>query len=459
MVMGLRRFLVVVAGLLLGLVVAGGAGAVSSVGFDISYPQCGAAFPSGGGFGIVGVNGGLPFSPNPCLGTGDGLSELAWAGLNAGLYANTADPGPLLSSHWPNGQTSPKQCNTAGNPGMDTPECHYDYGWNAAADSYRDAVTAYIALGWAPAGSTRTPVANDWWLDVETANSWTSSPSSNVQALQGEADYLASVGAAAIGFYSTGSQWQTITGSTGVFAADPSWLAGASSLADAESRCGAAGFTGGGVALVQFVSGFDNDFSCAVQPALAFSTAAQTLTAGLTSAPVTVQLPQPSLVALSVLVSSSSSAGSFSTNPTGPWTTTLPLPIAAGASATQAFYYQDTKAGSPALTATASGYANATQTETVSAAALAHLTISPSTVQTRVGLKVNLTATGTDSYGNPVAVTPTWSVTPPSLGSFQPPAAATTSFTSTTSGSGTITATTGPITANAPISISRRRHG
>src|SRR6516165_5996115 len=99
---------------------------------------------------------------------------LAWAGVNAGLYANTADPGPLLSSDWPNGQTSPKQCNTVGNPGMDTPECHYDYGWNAAADSYRDAVTAYIALGWAPPGSTRTPVANQWWrLDVETANSWT----------------------------------------------------------------------------------------------------------------------------------------------------------------------------------------------------------------------------------------------------------------------------------------------
>jgi hypothetical protein len=260
---------------------------------------------------------------------------------------------------------------------MDTPECHYDYGWNAAADSYRDAVTAYIALGWAPPGSTRTPVANQWWrLDVETANSWTSALSSNVLALQGEADYLGSVGAPAIGFYSTASQWQTITGSTGVFATDPSWLAGASSLADAQSRCGAAGFTGGGVALVQFVGGgFDNDVSCTVPPALAFSTAAQTLTAGTTSAPVIVQLPQPSSIALSVLVTSSSSASSFATSPTGPWTTTLSLPIAAGATATQAFYYQDTKAGSPSLTATASAYANATQTETVDAAALAHLTV------------------------------------------------------------------------------------
>ena len=36
---------------------------------------------------------------------------------------------------------------------------------------YATAVRAYIALGWAAPGSTRTPVDNHWWLDVETANS------------------------------------------------------------------------------------------------------------------------------------------------------------------------------------------------------------------------------------------------------------------------------------------------
>ena len=85
---------------LLSLVIVAGAPAATdpNVGYDISYPQCNGTFPNGGAFGIVGVNGGLPYSANPCLGTGDGPSELSWAGMNAGLYANTADPGPALSS-------------------------------------------------------------------------------------------------------------------------------------------------------------------------------------------------------------------------------------------------------------------------------------------------------------------------------------------------------------------------
>src|SRR5438105_14700531 len=92
---------------------APGAAAATTTGFDISYPQCNGTFPTGGSFGIVGVNGGRVHLVNPCLGTGDGPSELSWAGGNAGLYANTGDPGPALSSYWPNGQSSPQACNTA----------------------------------------------------------------------------------------------------------------------------------------------------------------------------------------------------------------------------------------------------------------------------------------------------------------------------------------------------------
>lgn len=47
----------------------GGSGFAPAVtGNDISYPQCGAAFPSSPAFGIVGVNGGLANDLNPCLG-------------------------------------------------------------------------------------------------------------------------------------------------------------------------------------------------------------------------------------------------------------------------------------------------------------------------------------------------------------------------------------------------------
>src|SRR5207237_8960028 len=58
-----------------------------STGYDISFPQCGGAYPAGG-FGIVGVNGGYPFVHyNPCL-----ADEYAHS-PRAALYINTGyDP-------------------------------------------------------------------------------------------------------------------------------------------------------------------------------------------------------------------------------------------------------------------------------------------------------------------------------------------------------------------------------
>jgi hypothetical protein len=441
-------------------IVAGAPAATDpNVGYDISYPQCNGTFPSGATFGVVGVNGGLPYSANPCLGTGDGPSELSWAGMNAQLYANTADPGPALSSHWPNGQTSPKQCNTATNPGSNTPECHYDYGWNAAADSYQDAVTAYIALGWAAAGATRTPVANQWWLDVETANSWGSTPDLNVQELQGELDYLASVGAAGVGFYSSTSDWQTITANTTSFSSDPSWLPGANSLSDAQSRCGGSGFTGGGVALVQYPSGgFDADYRCSAQPTLAFASAPQTLVAGTASSPMSIQLAQPASAPVTISVTTSSTAGGFSASTTGPWNPTLSLTIPTGTSTSGSFYYQDTHAGSPTLTASATGYTAATQTETINPAALTSISVSPATAQIRVGASKSFTAAGSDRYGNAVSIAPTWSISP-GLGTFSPNPGNPTTFSASSVGTGTITATASGISGTASISVlAKKRH-
>jgi hypothetical protein len=231
-----------------------------TVGYDISYPQCGAAFPKGGAFRIVGVNRGIVFSPNPCLGSGSNPSQLAWAGKNAGLYANTGNPGPELSSRWPIGQTTPRTCSSSQ---PDSTGCAYDYGWNAAKDSYATAVRAYISLGWAQAGATRTPVRNTWWLDVETANSWRSDTSLNVAALRGAVAYLESVDAAGVGFYSAPSMWQRITGGKTAFSNYPTWVAGANTQSAASRSCGTPGFTAGGVALSQFPKGgFDANIAC-----------------------------------------------------------------------------------------------------------------------------------------------------------------------------------------------------
>jgi hypothetical protein len=233
-------------------------------GWDISYPQCHGKFPTDVDFAIVGVNKGIVFSANPCLAAGDGPPELTWAGgATAQLYMNTGNPGPDLSSRWPNGQTSPRQCNPVGGPGPDTAECAYDYGWNAAADAYKTAVGAYVSLGLAAPDATRTPAPNLWWLDVETTNSWREDVTLNVAGLEGAAEYLESVGVAGVGFYSTRYQWGVITGGTTVFAAHPSWVAGAGSARAAVVACFSGAFTGGRVAMVQYpADGFDANFLC-----------------------------------------------------------------------------------------------------------------------------------------------------------------------------------------------------
>ena len=233
-------------------------GGRSPTGYDVSYPQCGGPLPTNVLFAIAGVNDGIVYSANPCLAT-----QISWAEQYeqaAVLYGNTADPGPALSSHWPTGQTSPQVCDAANS---DSSPCSYDYGWNAAADSYLDAVKAYVALGKAPNGSTQTPGPNQWWLDVETANSWEQNTANNVAELQGEVAYLQSQGVTSIGFYSSAADWQTITGGTTTFTAFPSWRPGAGSQATAQSYCGTNGVTGAPIEYSQYASaGYDADVRC-----------------------------------------------------------------------------------------------------------------------------------------------------------------------------------------------------
>src|SRR5207248_3796961 len=130
--------------------------------------QCSAAFPNRPAFGIVGVNGGLAYSANPCL-----SNEYQWAfgstsssQPHVSFYLNTGNPGPKLSTHWPAaGTTTPRACD-----GSWSTSCAYDYGWFAAQDSINRAA--------AVAGSGAA-LAAPWWLDVETANSWSNDTATN----------------------------------------------------------------------------------------------------------------------------------------------------------------------------------------------------------------------------------------------------------------------------------------
>ncbi len=230
-----------------------GGGQGATRGYDISWPQCSAAYPADAAFGIVGVNRGIVFSENECL-----ASQIVWGGgVAAELYVNTANPGPALSGFWPVGQAYPRFCDPAD---PDSADCAYDYGWNAAAYSWQVVLSAYDQLNLAA-----SPAATPWWLDVETSNSWRQTDLSlNVAALGGMVDYLRSVGVTALGFYSTTVQWGEITGGSTAFADYPSWGAGAPNERIAKRHCESTpGFTGGDLALVQYPwAGFDADLRC-----------------------------------------------------------------------------------------------------------------------------------------------------------------------------------------------------
>ena len=245
---------------------------------DISFPQCGGALPRlrGADFGVLGTNNGISFTRNPCL-----ARQLAWAKkfqYPPAFYANTGNPGPQRAKHWPLGQAAPKVCSAAE---PNSVGCSYDYGWNAAWQSYSTAVDAAQRLHRVDRANARQRAANvEWWLDVETMNSWQTLDGSPTLAAQrrdtatiaGEGDALRAAGIAHVGIYSTPFQWEQITGGAvvtqGRFATAPQWLAGYESRRDAEQGCGHHGFTGGPVRLTQYLArdGFDADVVCTEAP-------------------------------------------------------------------------------------------------------------------------------------------------------------------------------------------------
>jgi hypothetical protein len=237
-------------------------------GHDISHPDCGQEPPTGSAFGIVGINQGRPFSTNPCL-----QDQYRWAARRpsgAAVYVNTSNPAPTSAHYWPrSGSSDPARCTDADS--TTDPGCAYDYGWHAAAY----ALTTGRRLGAAV-------LARTWWLDVETTNTWNGDGTSNTAVLQGMYDYLRGHGVARVGLYSTGYQWQRITGGyTASTAADycrawspavtsdyplheaPLWVATGGNGSRASAKCSTS-FTGGTTQMVQFIGrdGFDTNAMC-----------------------------------------------------------------------------------------------------------------------------------------------------------------------------------------------------
>jgi hypothetical protein len=189
------------------------------------------------------------------------------------------------------------------------------------------------------------------------------------------------------------------------------------------------------------------------QEALSIKPGPQTLTAGEVSAAMRVSLPSEPESAVSVSLSTSSGAGGFSTSAGGPWNPTLEVTISAGATESGAFYYRDTTAGSPTITASASGYASATQTETVNAAELASIAVSPGSATVVEGGTQAFGAAGEDAYGNPVSVSgASWTTTAP--GTVSPATGSSTVFTAgSIAGSGSVIATVGSVEGSASVTV------
>ena len=246
---------------------------------DVSYPQCETDLPDDSRGAVIGVNGGRTFTSNPCL-----WEQLGWSKSLVeppAFYANTGNPGPWLSKNWPTGQQTPRVC-SASNP--NSLNCSFDYGWNAAKDSFRRAMNHAMKWNGYDRATAFERVGNvDWWLDVETMNSWQTlmdeshgpgfgptraSQERDTMALVGAVRALWNSGVERVGIYSTSYQWRLITGGWAVhrdwFSANPVWLAGYDDHEDAAQGCSDGSFTGAPVLMTQYLGadGMDANAVC-----------------------------------------------------------------------------------------------------------------------------------------------------------------------------------------------------
>jgi len=251
----------------------------STVGYDVSYPQCGKTLPDNAAFAIIGVNGGTAATTNPCL-----ADQLVWGNKSSGstsqaklqLYVNTANPGEViyLVETWPtnnldlNGNTPDnkygKTCN-----GENDLSCSWLYGWNRALDAAENRFASAAKV----AGVSEITSNYVWWLDVETMNTWQSGSSGalqrNVATLEGMVSYFDFKKVKNVGLYSTAYQWSEITGNY----IDPfssnlnglaNWRPSGTTLKNAQRNCRVTPLTVGGyISLTQYVvKNLDHNHSC-----------------------------------------------------------------------------------------------------------------------------------------------------------------------------------------------------
>jgi hypothetical protein len=205
-------------------------------------------------FGIVGVDSGYPFMTvhpgNPCL-----ADEYAHTPM-AGLYINTGYDPSYVTNH------TTASCTTQSTSvaGTSSQQAAWAVGCSEAQGDYSYASSQGIT----------SPVG--WWLDVETANSWCGQSGTNCTDLtlnqytiQGIIDTFTHIGAVPVGIYSNNYLWSAIVGTNAVHGAASDWYAsGTSTARSASAYCSSSySFSGAPVSLVQFLNGsVDRDYAC-----------------------------------------------------------------------------------------------------------------------------------------------------------------------------------------------------
>jgi hypothetical protein len=156
-------------------------------GYDLSYPNCSSRPAAQPAFAIVGVNGGRPFTFNPCL-----RLEASWFARGPqAVYLNTGYQPSFRHQI--------------------TPACAF-----ATAPSHGAAIAYAIGCSEAAASLERTTLLGlsptIWWLDVEPSNAWSANPTINIGVIRGILDFLDKLTPSPlIGIYSSPSWWHQIT--------------------------------------------------------------------------------------------------------------------------------------------------------------------------------------------------------------------------------------------------------
>jgi hypothetical protein len=129
-----------------------------------------------------------------------------------------------------------------------------------------------------------------------------------------------------------------------------------------------------------------------------------------------------------------------------------------GTSTTPAFYYVDTRAGGPEVSAAALGVTTGTQVETIQPGPPAALQVTPTAATVDVKKTRVFAMVTTDAFGNSVAGPATWSVAPATLGQVTPRIGLSTTFTAgRRGGSGRLVATVagaaGTVSGSATVTV------